>query len=371
MGGQRSLERSVEEGLVSHIPVNKQVYTYAANDVKESTQYLMKFMRENITLGDSEANQRSRSLRHDEVFMSPSKYAETMRQKQEADKSATLPQQTINDPFGVYQYNGKSPFALYPDPKNKQDINANPPVSNYLSQTHTGFRMQDSQTFVKYPFKPAKKMYYGHDFRNYMGSSLELGDPDIVKHEIKLLSKSRSNFTLTPATQQKNLNYDQFSVKILKQRRSSVGVIAALNLESQSKYDMKSLKSISKMSQGDQQDQKSNMSPIKKSLQIAKHLNGGAKLLTTNNQDVSLSNKQVSQHFLELSKNGRYNYPQIKDSKQLDEQEQVVVNQNFRIVKQLQDTLGKDVVSKKVIINKNNLRKTSSNFKLPSINSQL
>jgi hypothetical protein len=34
-----------------------------------------------------------------------------------------------------------------------------------------------------------------------MGSSLELGDPDIVKHEIKILSKSRSNITLTPATQ--------------------------------------------------------------------------------------------------------------------------------------------------------------------------
>lgn len=37
MGGHRSLERSVEEGLVSHIPVNKQVYTFAPNEAKDST----------------------------------------------------------------------------------------------------------------------------------------------------------------------------------------------------------------------------------------------------------------------------------------------------------------------------------------------
>jgi len=42
----------------------------------------------------------------------------------------------------------------------------NPPVSNYLSQTQTGFRMQDSQTFVKYPYKPAKRMYHGPEFRS-------------------------------------------------------------------------------------------------------------------------------------------------------------------------------------------------------------
>jgi len=43
----------------------------------------MKFMRENITMQDSEANQRSRSLRHDDGYLSPTKYLETIRQKQE------------------------------------------------------------------------------------------------------------------------------------------------------------------------------------------------------------------------------------------------------------------------------------------------
>lgn len=81
MGGHRSLERSVEEGLVTHIPVNKQILAYAPNEAKDSTQYLLGFMRENITMQDSEANQRSRSLRHDEGFISPTKYQETMRQR--------------------------------------------------------------------------------------------------------------------------------------------------------------------------------------------------------------------------------------------------------------------------------------------------
>jgi len=37
MGGHRSLERSVEEGLVTHIPVNKQILAYAPNEAKDST----------------------------------------------------------------------------------------------------------------------------------------------------------------------------------------------------------------------------------------------------------------------------------------------------------------------------------------------
>lgn len=39
-------------------------------------------------------------------------------------------------------------------------------MSSFLSQTQTGFRMQDSQGFVKYPYKPAKKMFHGKDFRS-------------------------------------------------------------------------------------------------------------------------------------------------------------------------------------------------------------
>jgi len=32
-----------------------------------------------------------------------------------------LTQANINDPFGVYQNKGRSPFGLYPDPTNKQE----------------------------------------------------------------------------------------------------------------------------------------------------------------------------------------------------------------------------------------------------------
>ena len=67
--------------------------------------------------------------------------------------------------------------------------------------------------------------------------------------------------------------------------------------------------------------------------------------------------------FVVTSKNGRYNYPNLKDSHQLQE-----------LVKQLQDTLGKDIVTKNVTINNKSiaaLRKSNSNVRLPSLKVQL
>eukprot|EP00347_Sterkiella_histriomuscorum_P013932 403362805 len=398
MGGQRSLERSVQSGLVNQIPVSKQLYVNANEDHKQNANTMMQFIRSSLDNdGNTVANQRSRSYRLEDELLNINKsksyqqipkngnVTPQLQDSKYNQSTATLVQQPLMDisaNTGVqYQHSIKSPFGLYPTSMPKltnETLNMTPLVKPF-SMTQTGFRMQDSQKFVKYPFKPAKKMFHGEDFRGYMGTSVELGDPNIVRYEIKQAQQPRTNYVFTPTTKEHKLNYNQFQMKVLT--GNEYYKIQEKNEEKQSaqkqrEYDTQANQRISQNSQMlpqkinldqfaeqlndfqstankklTQEIQSAPLSPLRQTQYITKQGSGGAKLFGNQN-DITLR----------TSKNGRYNYPNLRDTQQLKE-----------LVSQLQQQLGKDIVSRKVTINQKNLNKTqlrkvNSSIKLPSIN---
>lgn len=183
MGKQRSLERSIQEGLLKSIPVETQIYDRIGRQEKDNTTKLIDFLKTNKAV-DSPSNQMSKLFKPG-MFSPQSTF---YKKNQIEELNAALPE--INATESYYKSPSKpSPFGLYPDPSQPQNPDY---LNNKLSQSRT---LRDF-------FKPSVKCYYGDEFQrkyyhqiyksviDYMGENIELGDPRIIRHNIDKFEKT-------------------------------------------------------------------------------------------------------------------------------------------------------------------------------------